>query len=624
MHPVAYLERLERNKTGYYILPTKTRWNALRALWCEFYEEHRKAIEKNGDDEEDVIATFSDSILLCQLWSEKLLLNPDALKGNPETKKFLEEFCADVAKYKIPTNAIYIFVLPVNFPGFFNSRVDYVTECLMQAWRACSVECFYRNFGWLVFASRLSCEAMNDLRLLGLRVFDELLDREYGQSSLQADEIFQRYTTVEPFVLDFLKPYVRDGKRKSLIRYPDRFRTKLGSFCHARDKRHTKEIQNTIAEVRQFWLVHRQIDPEQDYRQFTDADLFVQRSHLDDLIQAVPRLSKVWARRVAKLEPEKKKLLVDRLQQLIHRDQHIELEAEKNERELKKQRRMQTRARLEKFQNLLAQRCRQLVKVFNGLNDLEIDDEAVLNGDELGAFASIHRSRSGGVRLEQRLVLRMEKHYLGDDRTWLEIDAKDDEEEMRATIESANLLVWHELCHLADPRAVKQFMNSVTLPKVHDDDTAARQAMEVIIDGLGMNMGMSFYVHPNPGEPIPRRDTERHAKMYESHAAMARRIVAYLGEKELSPAECAFVTRFIAELDVHIANGSKPARKAQGKMLSTFGEKLGAYQALREAYAALYIKVLFWPGIASLKFYSSLIEMDEDEAEFIGESATVH
>jgi len=280
--------------------------------------------------------------------------------------------------------------------------------------------------------------------------------------------------------------------------------------------------------------------------------------------------------------------------------------------------------RLEVVRELIAQRCRQIVKVFNGLFDREIDPDAVLNGQVTGEYASIQSMpASMGIRMAQRMTLAMSQHQILEGRTWLEIEEGDDEQEMRDAFESANLLVWHELCHLVRPSAVDDMLKAVPLPA---DSTEAdkAQARELVLDALAMRLGQIAYAHPPLGEDFPRTEEQRLQLMRCSLSAMARRVVRHLGQTDFQPGQHEFILRLAAELQVHAADGSARAKDALEAMQETFAPLLEQGYELQEKYAALYGYVLAMAHVTSLPFRGSLDEDEQDGCSFGCAAPTIH
>lgn len=214
----------------------------------------------------------------------------------------------------------------------------------------------------------------------------------------------------------------------------------------------------------------------------------------------------------------------------------------------------------------IAQRCRQIVTVFNGLFDLEIDSDTVMR--ELG------------------------------------IKVGDDKQAMRLIFESANLLVWHELCHLADPAVVREMLRSVSLP-ARASQTDKTHAREVVIDALAMLMGRIMYAHPVTGQSIPRTEAHRENLMITGLLALTRR-VGQPSDGPIGPDQRAYVLRLAAELETKALNGSEASEnRLKHLMRMGWGPILEKGRELQEAYATLYGYVLTVADVTCLKFKSS-------------------
>lgn len=259
----------------------------------------------------------------------------------------------------------------------------------------------------------------------------------------------------------------------------------------------------------------------------------------------------------------------------------------------------------------IAQRCRQIVTVFNGLFDFEVDPDTALSGEISGEHALIHST--GGRVLSPQLesALKTKLHLLVTGSTWLEIEQDDDEQAMRETFESANLLVWHELCHLADPAVAREALKAVPLPaeanKVH--------AREVVIDALAMLMGRIMYAHPVTGQSIPRTDAERNRIMCIGLSALTRRICRTDRPPSASPNKQSLILRLAAELEIHVLNDSREAAYALKLIEQVWKPVLGEGRAIKEAYSTLYGYTLSMTDVTNLKFRPSLSSWTGDESE---------
>lgn len=290
-------------------------------------------------------------------------------------------------------------------------------------------------------------------------------------------------------------------------------------------------------------------------------------------------------------------------------------EAEREQARLERERQERARARelrqhaLQAMRENIARRCRQIVKVFNGIHDLDIDPDAVLNGEVAGEYASIHSaSCTVGISLNQRLVLEQAMHCIAADRTWLEIEEGDEPDEMQATFDSANALIWHELCHLAVPEIIGDALTSSRLPD--DKPETLSQARETAVDALAMRMGHRLYAHPAMGQDLPLADAERLRTMRHSLVALTRRVISHLAGKELEIRQHLFIARLMGQMAVHADDGSRLARNAYDALVEKFPVTAQDYAQHREAYATLYGYVLSTVDVASLKF---LPELPQDE-----------
>lgn len=263
----------------------------------------------------------------------------------------------------------------------------------------------------------------------------------------------------------------------------------------------------------------------------------------------------------------------------------------------------------EKWQECIADRCRRIVRVFNGFFGLDIDPEAVLAG-EIETFASVE-SPSPSMKLAQAIQMKplMAQHLLRD-RTWLTIEEGEREAEWTATFSSANLLVWHELGHLIDPAWLKQFFSTIDMASWSDEQRA--HATETVIDALAMRLGTMLYVH-SASLPLLLKPEDRQHAMLNSHLAMAERVVAYCASQEaLAPEWHILLVREIAELEVHRdLYGFADADRTIAEMRTSWRDVITELEWLRQAFVELYRTALQHINVAFLCFRSSL---DENES----------
>jgi hypothetical protein len=410
------------------------------------------------------------------------------------------------------------------------------------------------------------------------------------------------------------------------------------------------DVQNRrvrFVHIREFWKQTRlDLDPERDSEMWSPE---AAQSLKDDLIWACdwirgPEAEDVHEALFASIDPPQclhkaQKLLeltklspeekAEHLKRQVeeHRQADQEAECLRKEEEMRAEttNRLKTKQQAcRAMQEEVERRCRQIVKVFNGLFDCEIDPDAVLNGQVTGEYASIQSMpTSMGMHMAQRMLLTQTQHQILEGRTWLEIEEGDDEQEMRDAFESTNVLVWHELCHLVRPSAVNVLLEAVALPPDADEDAKA-QARELVLDALAMRLGQIAYVHPPLGEDFPRTEEQRLQLMRRSLSAMARRVVRHLGQADLQPGQREFILRLAAELQVHAADGSARAKDALEAMQETFAPLLEQGCELQEKYAALYGYVLAMAHVTSLPFRGSLNEDEPDGRGFGCAAPTIH
>jgi len=370
------------------------------------------------------------------------------------------------------------------------------------------------------------------------------------------------------------------------------------------------------------WLRSREVDTEQRarFKAINPEACLSKAKRLKGLIDvreaeaAARQRHEAWTR----IQAETKKAPAEQKKEKKRQRQEKKARAEAERQALAR------RAMRKAMQEIIERRCRQIVKVFNGLFDCEIDPDAVLNGQVTGVYATIQSMpASTGMRLEQCLLLTQTLHQILEGRTWLELEEGDDEQEMRDAFESANILVWHELCHLVRPSAVDDLLKGVALPPDADEATQA-QARELVLDALAMRLGQIAYVHPSLGEDFPRTEEQRLQLMRRSLSAMARRVVRHLGQADLQPGQREFILRLAAELQVHAADGSARAKDALEAMQETFAPLLEQGCELQEKYAALYGYVLAMAHVSSLPFRGSLDEDGQDGRGFGCAAPTIH
>ena len=261
----------------------------------------------------------------------------------------------------------------------------------------------------------------------------------------------------------------------------------------------------------------------------------------------------------------------------------------------------------------IEQRCRQIVTVFNGLFDLDVDPTMVLQGKPSGWNSFLH-SILAPLPPPQKNVIRRDSSDFVPSGSWLMIDGLDGEDDMRLIFESANLLVWHELCHLADPRAIEQILGMVLLPKNSGRD-ARNHAREVVIDAIAFEMGRSLYAHPPKGQSIPRSNEERSNLMCKSLAALADRFCHLGNHRLLTTDQMLFIIRLRAELQTHVVNGSDTASRALFKLEQIWRLAIESNKELFVAYSILYGSALSLADVADLAFRNSLAEWEDETGE---------
>lgn len=255
----------------------------------------------------------------------------------------------------------------------------------------------------------------------------------------------------------------------------------------------------------------------------------------------------------------------------------------------------------------IGQRCRQIVTVFNGHFDLEVEPGAVLKGQVSGWNAPLHSVTAPLFSPHVSNALRLISPE--PNSNWLELSDPNDEDDMRLTFESANLLVWHELCHLADPQAIDDILRNVLLPDDSNGQILAH-AREVVIDGLAFEMGRWLYVHQPKGQFIPGLPTERAKLMYRSLASFSRRIcrVGY----PLTLDQKLIIVRLWGELQTHALDGSALANQALFQLEQVRGLVLKEYVDLKNTYAVLYGCALSLANANVIAFRQSLDEWESE------------
>ncbi|MDD5726771.1 MAG: hypothetical protein PHC53_05225 [Patescibacteria group bacterium] len=257
------------------------------------------------------------------------------------------------------------------------------------------------------------------------------------------------------------------------------------------------------------------------------------------------------------------------------------------------------------------QRCWQITTVFNGLFDCEVDPNSVMNGEISGSYASTHSTLGHVLTPQIEAELRVDQPQLVTASTWLEIEEDDDETALRLTFESANLLAWHELCHLANPAQVREMLRSVSLP-AHAGQTDKVHAREVVIDALAMLMGRIMYAHPVTGQSIPRTETQRKNLMTAGLLALTKR-VSQPANAPIKPGQRTFMLRLAAELETEALNGSSESEKGLKRLMRMgYAPMLEKGRELQEAYATLYGYVLSVIDVTNMEFRSSVTSWTED------------
>jgi hypothetical protein len=260
----------------------------------------------------------------------------------------------------------------------------------------------------------------------------------------------------------------------------------------------------------------------------------------------------------------------------------------------------------------LDQRCRQIVTVFNGLLDLEIDSKSVLEGAISGDHALLHSFQRQTLSAKDIQAYRHEMGGFLPGSTWLEIEDGQEAYEMRWVFESANLLVWHELCQLADPKVVSAILRMVQLPI---EKRRLAHAREIVIDALAFEMGRSLYAHPVSGQAIPRSVGERCKLMCDALVATSQRLCLLRRQGEPDLNQKLFILRIWGELQTHALNGSDPTKKALFQLEQTWGLILKKDNVLKEAYATLYGCALSMADVANLAFRESPSAWESCESE---------
>ncbi len=279
---------------------------------------------------------------------------------------------------------------------------------------------------------------------------------------------------------------------------------------------------------------------------------------------------------------------------------------------LQERRAQEQEVRLERCRELIGQRVRQIVRVFNGLFDLEIDWEAVLSGEVTGEYGSIHSAEGEGIGQTIRQELRVAEclHMLKGDRTWLELEEGDSEDEMFDAFETANFIAWHELSHLVTPSVIVACLQAVEAPPDLSKEQQT-QAREVVIDALAFRLGATFYMNQAPRKPLVVSEMARLHIMRVSLSCTARRLVRHLQDEVLDSSQQSLILRIHAELKCQ--DGSLVhSRQALRFLDAAFGPVIQQGEAVRNYYAALFRSALKAIDVTSITFRGSLRDAEED------------
>lgn len=285
-------------------------------------------------------------------------------------------------------------------------------------------------------------------------------------------------------------------------------------------------------------------------------------------------------------------------------------------------------------------RCRAIVTVFNGVFGLDIDPNSILTGEVSGSYASIY---SGGgslgpdmhLRTGQTLELRLEIRLESRRGTWLELEEGGDEAEWAKAYEAENLLIWHELSHLADGPTLGRLLRSVP-EYLALNELDRYQARELVIDAIGLGLAESLYVHPDKRRHLVTPGT-RQAMMLRALCVQTQRVLDSVADETTNN----LLLRLFVQLDTYrneseIVSSTLSALTKRldimpGSKLKNRGDFKGSdveaicFDKRRLAYEAVYAKarrldvlrLRFHPSIQTLDDTGSKSK-DEDSEFFIG------
>lgn len=390
-----------------------------------------------------------------------------------------------------------------------------------------------------------------------------------------------------------------------------------------RDEKIAKDqVRRAKEKVRDFLRRNPYVDNDQFVEMLARHDL----SALLGLRAEIVKLPMPLSGKIAQVFNALNKVIRD-----FYRRQKEEQEAQQAEIQRNQEEAKQKRAQFELWKEKIAGRCRQIVSVFNGIFDFAIDSDALLSGEINGEYASIHSvaPSGGGMGLHQELRQALELRYCtGDERTWLEIEAGGNETEWQAAYDSENFLVWHELAHLVDKDVIERCIDSVVSAESkesllgggygviieNDEDLIRKQAREVVIDAIAMNLGEAFYVHSDKTRFVATQ-LGRKINMLKSYLVLANRILRSCDDgNQFLICRLLGVIAVSGELDdvVKAVESDEIVKTRINYLCDWFRSN-----RLVEFYSSLYRRAL-GINVTRIEFRPSLIEEDGESENVVG------
>ena len=300
------------------------------------------------------------------------------------------------------------------------------------------------------------------------------------------------------------------------------------------------------------------------------------------------------------------------------REEQQRLEAE---REAEKERRRAHEALHRSWQERIADRCRAIVTVFNGVMGLEIDPVSLLSGEVHGSYASISSGGGMGIGLQMNIDLRQEIRYFIEAGTWLELEEGGDEAEWAKAYDAENFLIWHELAHLADGTTLRRLLAGVPEYRTLSEEEQL-QARELVIDAVGLGLAEALYVHPDKGRHL-RTSVTRQTAMLKALCVQTRRILDH--HTVDAPADKHLLTRLRVELET-FRTQSELVAPTLAALQAVLGTESGPRSMQRRVYEAVYakarsldpLKLAFHPFVQDLADDAEAPSNDGESESFAG------